>query len=71
MAGGPPGAFDVTVQPLWQLRAAHFAGADANGPPETAVVAARRLVDHRAIRLEPTASLLLGSVRHGASVAPA
>ncbi|HYD29974.1 MAG TPA: FAD:protein FMN transferase, partial [Azospirillaceae bacterium] len=29
------------------------AGADANGPPETAVVAARRLVDHRAIRLEP------------------
>ena len=32
------GAFDVTVQPLWQLLAAHFAapGADPAGPPAAA-----------------------------------
>lgn len=49
------GAFDVTVQPLWQLHAAHFArpGADPLGPPETAVAAARGLVDYRALRVEP------------------
>lgn len=45
------GAFDVTVQPLWQLYAGHFArpGADPLGPPETAVAAARGLVDYRAL----------------------
>ena len=33
------GAFDPTVQPLWQLYAGHFAtpGADPKGPPESAV----------------------------------
>ncbi|HYH17434.1 MAG TPA: FAD:protein FMN transferase [Azospirillum sp.] len=47
------GAFDVTVQPLWQLYAGHFArpGADPAGPPAAAVEAARRLVDHRALRV--------------------
>ncbi|CAO3428791.1 FAD:protein FMN transferase [Azospirillum doebereinerae] len=47
------GAFDVTVQPLWQLHAAHFGrpGADPDGPPATAVAAARGLVDYRALRV--------------------
>lgn len=45
------GAFDVTVQPLWQLYAGHFdrPGADPAGPPAAAVAAARRLVDYRAL----------------------
>lgn len=49
------GAFDPTVQPLWQLYAGHFArsGADPAGPPEGAVRAARALVDVRALRVEP------------------
>lgn len=49
------GAFDVTVQPLWQLYAAHFgrSGADPGGPPEAAVAATRALVDARALRVEP------------------
>ncbi|MBP2229493.1 thiamine biosynthesis lipoprotein [Azospirillum agricola] len=49
------GAFDVTVQPLWQLHAAHFGrpGADPAGPPEAAVAAARGLVDWRGLRVSP------------------
>lgn len=49
------GAFDVTVQPLWQLYAAHFAraGADPAGPPPAAVAATLRLVGHRHLRVEP------------------
>jgi thiamine biosynthesis lipoprotein len=49
------GAFDPTVQPLWQLYAGHFArpGADPAGPPAGAVRAARALVDVRALRVEP------------------
>ena len=49
------GAFDPTVQPLWQLYAGHFArpGADPAGPPSAAVRAARELVDHRRLRVEP------------------
>jgi thiamine biosynthesis lipoprotein len=45
------GAFDVTVQPLWQLYAEHFAraGADPEGPPAGAIAVVRRLVDYRAI----------------------
>jgi thiamine biosynthesis lipoprotein len=48
------GAFDVTVQPLWQLYAEHFArpGADPAGPPPAAVEAVRSLVDYRALRVE-------------------
>ncbi|WP_042695898.1 FAD:protein FMN transferase [Azospirillum sp. B506] len=49
------GAFDPTVQPLWQLYAGHFerANADPAGPPENAIRAARALVDVRALRVEP------------------
>ncbi|MHA7061758.1 FAD:protein FMN transferase [Azospirillum argentinense] len=49
------GAFDPTVQPLWQLYAGHFArpGADPAGPPEAVLRAARELVDHRKLRVEP------------------
>ena len=45
------GAFDVTVQPLWDLYASHFrqAGADPRGPAESTLSAARRLVDWRGI----------------------
>lgn len=47
------GAFDVTVQPLWDLHARHFAAPDAEpaGPPEAAVAAARALVDYRRIHI--------------------
>jgi len=40
------GAFDPSVQPLWQLYAAYFARADADpaGPPDNAVSAARSRV---------------------------
>ena len=48
------GAFDVTVQPLWDLYAAHFAGdgTRSDGPSDSAVAAARSLVDDRALRLD-------------------
>ena len=44
------GAFDVTVQPLWDLYAAHFEGPDADpaGPPASAVAATlTRVGQHR------------------------
>lgn len=46
------GAFDVTVQPLWQLYRDHFSrpDADAAGPPAVDVDRVRRLVDYRAIK---------------------
>ena len=49
------GAFDVTVQPLWRLYAAHFAspGADPRGPGEAAHARAQALVDYRAVEIEP------------------
>ena len=49
------GAFDVTVQPLWDLHARHFAAPDADpaGPPDAAVAAARALVGHRRIDIAP------------------
>ncbi|MCW2239051.1 FAD:protein FMN transferase [Azospirillum canadense] len=49
------GAFDITVQPLWELHARHFAAADADpaGPPEDRVAAARTLVDYRQVRVAP------------------
>ncbi len=48
------GAFDPTVQPLWQLYFDHFTAAepDPAGPAAAAVAAARALVDWRAIRVE-------------------
>ena len=49
------GAFDVTVQPLWRLYAAHFArpGADPRGPGEAEHAKAQALVDYRAVEVEP------------------
>jgi thiamine biosynthesis lipoprotein len=45
------GGFDVTVQPLWDLYAGHFAGAapDPTGPPGAALERARALIDYRAL----------------------
>lgn len=47
------GAFDVTIQPLWQLYAAHFAkpGADPYGPGEEAVARTLELVGSDKIEL--------------------
>lgn len=47
------GAFDVTVQPLWQLHARHFSapGADPAGPPADAIAEALARVDHTAITI--------------------
>ncbi|MCW5716460.1 MAG: FAD:protein FMN transferase [Bauldia sp.] len=47
------GAFDTTVQPLWDVYAAHFArpGADPAGPSAAVVEAARRLVGYRNIEI--------------------
>ena len=51
------GIFDVTVQPLWRLYAAHFArpGADPRGPAEAEHARPQSLVDHRAVEVEPAA----------------
>jgi thiamine biosynthesis lipoprotein len=48
------GAFDVTVQPLWDLHRRYFAraGADPKGPDEQSLAAARALVDYRALEVE-------------------
>ncbi|MCP4249249.1 MAG: FAD:protein FMN transferase [bacterium] len=48
------GAFDMTVQPLWQLYATHFGAADADpaGPPRARIEAARSLVDFRAVEID-------------------
>ncbi len=49
------GAFDVTVQPLWNLYAEHFKKnpGDEMGPDATAVKNARALVDYRRIEANP------------------
>lgn len=49
------GAFDVTVQPLWNLYREHFARqpSDPTGPPPRAIAAARALVDYRRIAIAP------------------
>jgi len=51
------GAFDVTVQPLWRLYAAHFANRPeaVAGPDEKAVAAALAAVDYRRIDAGPSA----------------
>lgn len=48
------GAFDITVQPLWQLYADHFSrpGADPNGPAEAELARTLALVDHDAIEFD-------------------
>lgn len=49
------GAFDATVQPLWDLYAAHFSTVDADpaGPPATAVRDAMARVGHDAVSVTP------------------
>lgn len=49
------GAFDATVQPLWELYAAHFAkpGADPKGPSQAELATALRRVGFTALRIEP------------------
>jgi thiamine biosynthesis lipoprotein len=49
------GAFDVTVQPLWELYAGHFGRTDADpaGPPRGAVEAALARVGQDGIELSP------------------
>jgi thiamine biosynthesis lipoprotein len=49
------GAFDVTVQPIWQAYAAHFfrEGADPAGPPAGMIRRAAKLVGYRALEVEP------------------
>ncbi len=48
------GAFDPTVQPLWELYANHFAHSpdDDRGPPKSALVAALARVDYRHVRVD-------------------
>lgn len=50
------GAFDVTVQPLWDLYAAHFSSPDADpaGPSEGAIADARALVDYGTVDIAPS-----------------
>ena len=54
------GAFDPTVQPLWDLYRAHFgrADADAAGPPAAALAEALARVGHRHLRVGPDAVVL-------------
>lgn len=49
------GAFDVTIQPLWQTYAAHFARHphDRDGPPAAAIAEAVRRVGYRRLEADP------------------
>jgi len=48
------GAFDVTIQPLWDLYARHFSNTpkDRHGPSAEDIASARRLVGYTAIRFD-------------------
>ena len=69
------GAFDVTVQPLWQTFADHFGqeNADLAGPSEQAIETARRLVDYRFLEVgsrqihfaEPNMAVTLNGIAQG------
>ena len=50
------GAFDVTVQPLWDLYAAHFSapGADPFGPPPAKIATALRQVGAAGVEVDPS-----------------
>lgn len=50
------GAFDVTVQPLWTLYAAHFSAPDANprGPAPERIATALRRVGAAGVQVSPT-----------------
>ncbi|MBT4043044.1 MAG: FAD:protein FMN transferase [Rhodospirillaceae bacterium] len=65
------GAFDPTIQPLWQLYAEHFS-THASAPSPEAIKAALQLVDYRRIsikaseiRLQPGMSLTLNGIAQG------
>jgi thiamine biosynthesis lipoprotein len=49
------GAFDVTVQPLWDLYASHFYRPDASpeGPPPQAIAETVARVGHEALEIDP------------------
>lgn len=49
------GAFDITVQPLWELYARHFSSGpvSAEGPGKSELEETRKLVDYRAVRFDP------------------
>jgi FAD:protein FMN transferase len=49
------GAFDVTVQPLWDLYATHFArpGASPNGPADEAIAATTACIGQEALEVSP------------------
>jgi thiamine biosynthesis lipoprotein len=51
------GAFDVTVQPLWQVYADHFStpGADPKGPEAYLIRRTSERVDYRDVEIEPAA----------------
>ena len=57
------GAFDPSVQPLWQALAGHFARRPAEAPGESLLAPALALVDYRRIGTSP------GRVRLGAGMA--
>jgi thiamine biosynthesis lipoprotein len=61
------GAFDVTVQPLWQAYADHFGGgkADPAGPSATTVSRTLEKVGYRALEIEPS---VVGLNRAGMAV---
>jgi thiamine biosynthesis lipoprotein len=68
------GAFDISVQPLWDLYAAHFGrpNADPNGPPRDAVADAlarvgqtRVTMDPQRIALAPGMSITLNGIAQG------
>jgi thiamine biosynthesis lipoprotein len=54
------GAFDVTVQPLWELYARHFSRHpdDSSGPRPELVARAVGLIDYRRIQIEPDRIML-------------
>jgi FAD:protein FMN transferase len=51
------GAFDPTIQPLWELYARHFSspGADPKGPPRAAIGKAKALIGWRKIDIDGAA----------------
>jgi thiamine biosynthesis lipoprotein len=61
------GAFDVTVQPLWELFARHFADnrADVNGPAAGEIESALSRVGYQQVQVSPR-RIVLG--RHGAAI---
>ncbi len=68
------GAFDVTVQPLWDVYAAHFArpAAEPSGPPHKAIADALSHTGHvgmsfdeRGIRLRPGMRITLNGIAQG------